>query len=438
MKLRRLLSICIVVSFILGMSACSNDSGSNNADTNNADTKGSAESAEEAANSPDNSTASSEDIIEITFYEHSDSEDVAKALVDAFNAQSTNIKVNLSIISNEDYDDKIKVMLSGGGDVDCLWIRDGAQARQLASNGALMSISDLIEANDVDISVYGNMANAYVIDNQTYGLCTSKSCWLLWYNKDLFDEAGMDYPINLTWEEYTNLALSLKTEENWGAICPVWTMNLGASSAGEYLSDESLTKTKDYVAYLERWYVTEKSHPSVEEMQGSFDINGWFAEGSTYMMINGNWVFAILPGYDPQFTWCAAPLPVFEGVEEGATIGNTACYSIAANSKNPEAAFEFLKFACYSDEGAIEWARNSLVPAYPSDAALEKYQEIVTTPGTEYVFSAKVGLEQGLEANYSEINTAYLEEMKDFLVGNGSLEKAFENFNKRRDEINSR
>ena len=59
-------------------------------------------------------------------------------------------------------------------------------------------------------------------------------------------------------------------------------------------------------------------------------------------------------------------------------------------------------------------------------------------PGAEYVFSAKVGLEQGLETNYEELNTAFKEELNDALVGNCSIEEAFTNYKTRRDEINAK
>ncbi len=432
MKTKRLLSIFIVLMLVFSLTACGKQTKTN-------DTAGTGTDEESKETGTDDSGASpSGEPVEINFYEHSDSEAIARALVDAYNEKSTGVKVNLSIIANDDYDDKIKVMLSGGADVDCFWVRGGPQARQLADTGALLALDDMIAANNVDITQYGDMGQAFVNNGNTYGLSTSKSCWLLWYNKDLFDAAGAEYPINLTWEEYTDLAKSLTTDDLWGGVVPNWTMNLGATAVGEYLTDEDLTRTMEYARYLEKWYVTDKSHPSIEEMSGSFDINSFFAEGKTYMMINGDWTFLIFPSAEPQFTWCAAPLPVFEDAESESTVGSTSCFSIAAKSKNPEAAFDFIKFACYSDEGASIYAQNSSVPAYPSEAALEIYKQKVTVPGAEYVFSAKVGLEQGLDTKYEELNTAFKEELNDALVGNGTLEGAFDEYKKRRDEINAK
>ena len=48
----------------------------------------------------------------INFYEHSDSDVIAEDLVEAYNASQDKVEVKLSLISNDDYDGKVKVMLA--------------------------------------------------------------------------------------------------------------------------------------------------------------------------------------------------------------------------------------------------------------------------------------------------------------------------------------
>lgn len=445
MKGKSLMALCMVAVLTAGLTACGGtDSGGVQPQQTESEPGTQANSAdeEEAIASQDGGEAAGEqengEVVELKFYEHADNEKLAQELVDAYNAQNPNVKVSLSIIANDDYDDKMKVLLSGGADVDCFWVRGGSEMRQLANSGALYCLEDLIEEQNIDTSVYGNIAESFTTSGKTYGLCASKSCWLLFYNKDLFDAAGLDYPINLTWDEYSDLAASLKTDELWGGVVPAWTMNLGASSVGEYLTDEDLTRTREYAGHMERWYVTDHSHPSIEEMTGSFALSAFYAQGTTYMMLNGDWAFQTFPNANPQFEWCAAPLPRFEDAPEGATVGTAACLSIAAGSAHPREAFDFIRFCCYTDEGAEIYADNAVVSAYPSDSALKIYQEKVTTPGTEYVFSSNVGLEKGMEDAYDELNTAYNEEIISSLVGNCTMDEAFENFKVRREEILSK
>ena len=419
--MKKFLSLLMVLMLIISLTACGNEESSNNDNASSTDTGGENEASEE--------------VVTVKFYEHTDNEKIMKELVAAYNEQSDNIKVELTLIANDDYDDKIKVMLSGNADVDGFWLRGGDATRQLAEKGALMALDELNETNDVDLSKYGELAKDYEYDGKNYALITSKSCWLLWYNKDLFDEAGLDYPINLTWEEYSDLASELTTEDRWGSVCPDWMMNIGSVAAGEYLTDEDLDYTRQYAQYLQRWYVDDKSHPSIEDMSGSFDINGFFADQKSYMMINGDWEFLLLPDVVSDFEYCAAPLPIFEELEEGSTVGASSGFSIAANSKHPEEVYDFIKFCCFSNEGATIYAKNSAVPAYPSDVALESYNENVTTTGTEYVFSSKVTSEKSIETYYSELGDAFKDEIKNALIGNVTLDEGFENFIDRRNEI---
>jgi ABC-type glycerol-3-phosphate transport system substrate-binding protein len=374
----------------------------------------------------------------INFYEHSDSEKIATQLVEAYNASQDDVEVKLSIIANDDYDDKIKVMLSGGADIDCFWIRGGDQLRQLANGGAVLALDDMMDAAGVDFSVYGQMGEAYQTGGHTYGLCTSKSCWLLWYNKDLFDAAGIDYPLDLTWDEYADLCAQLNTDGLNGGLCVNWIMNTGAAAVGEYLTDEDLTRTKEYVEFLNRIYNEDESNLSLEEMSGSFDVNAVFAEGETYMMLNGDWNFLLFPDSDPDFEWCAAPLPHFEDAEVNTTVGSTSAFCISSASDKAQAAFDFIKFCCYSDEGAKIYAQNANVPAYPSDEALEVYKESVTTPGTEYVFASLVNSEDGNEDYYNELKEAYKAEITEYLIGNCTIDEAFDNYKARREEIENK
>ncbi len=432
MKKSKVLALLLSAAMVLGMTAC----GSSETTGDAASAGESAAPADEAEDAAED-TASGDKII-LNFYEHSDAEKIATEWVEAYNASQDEVEVKLSIIANDDYDDKIKVMLSGGADIDCFWVRTDDQVRQMAQGGAILALDDLMAANDVDFSVYGPMADAFKLDGKTYGLCGKKTCWLLWYNKTLFDEAGVEVPTDLTWDEYADLCAELTKDGKRGGLAVNWIMNTGAVAAGELLTDEELTRTKEYAEFLNRIYNEDQSNMSIEEMSGSFDVNAVFAEGETYMMLNGDWTFLLFPDANPDFEWGAVPLPHFEDVPVGTTVGGADPFCINAKSEKQEAAFDFLKFCCYSDEGASIMAKYATVPAYPSDAAMEVYKENVTTPGTEYVFSANVIPENGVDAYYNELKEAYKAEITEYLIGSCTIDEAFDNYKARREEIKNK
>lgn len=378
----------------------------------------------------------------IAFYVASDMDVQVDAEIAAFNAQSTEYEVEKHVIANNDYDNKIKVMLAGGSDeIDCLWIRTPAQVKQYMANGVLEDLSSSAEASGVDLSSIINTSLAAVSGEKSdfYGLPVTGSCWMLFYNKELFDKAGVDYPINLTWDEYCDLAAKLTQTgddgtQYYGGICPLWTMNLGATCVDEYLTDDApLTRTAEYLQILHRMYVDDASHVSVEEMSaGTFDINSYFSAGNIYMMINGDWEFRLL---DTDFEYAAAPLPIFKDAEEGTSVGQSAYLCMPTSCKNKQGAYEFIEYYTTSSEGTTIIAKGHDVPSYSTPEALEAYKKEITADGVDYRFSAKIHDEQGLNDNYSAIDSAFKEETQLYLLDEESLDDAMNNFYELRNQI---
>ena len=429
---KKLLAVMLTAAMVMGLTACAAaPAAAPAAEAPAAETE--AAPAEEEAPAEEAAPADGEKII-INFYEHSDNDKTAARQVEEFNKLHPEYEVRLSLIANDDYDDKIKVMLAGDADIDVLWVRSG-NIRQMGVDGAIMDIAPLIKERGIDYSKYGAVGETCVDGDAIYGLCTTKSCWLLWYNKDLFDAAGVELPYDITWDEYADLCQQLTTDELRGGLTVNWTYLIGAQAHGEYLCDEDLTYTRRYSEFLHRIWTEDESNYTLEEMSGSFDVNGTFAEGNTYMMINGDWNFNLFPNSNPEFEWGALPLPHYEDQEVNSSMGSTSAYCINAKSDNVEAAMDFIQFCCYSDEGAKLYAENAGVAVYPSEEAMEVYQENCKIPGTEYVFAANCNLEDGPEARYSEIKDAWSAEVQEYLLDNETLDECFENFYAKREEI---
>lgn len=293
---------------------------------------------------------------EVHFYYSTDMESTASAEIAAFNESQDEIEVVGHNIPESDYDDKVKVMTAGGSDVaDVIWTRSPAQTMQYVENDALVNLAPYAEESGLDLSPIAETSLKGITgeDGSFCGLPDKSTCWMLFYNKDLFDEQGLDYPVNITWDEYMDLAASLTSEEGdtkmWGTLVPNWEMNLAAIPQGTYLDSEDLTYTKKYAEILHRLYVDDKSAPGLGEMQsGSFDVYAYFESGNYYTMINGDWTFRLI---NPEFNYGAAPLPIFEGGEEGASTGQASFLAIPSTATNPDDAYKFIEFYCTSDEG---------------------------------------------------------------------------------------
>jgi ABC-type glycerol-3-phosphate transport system substrate-binding protein len=377
--------------------------------------------------------------IVINFYGHSDNDPILNEMIAAFHATNPGFKVVYHTIPNDDYDDKIKVLTAGSSDLDALWIRTPAQAQQYITNNALLDLTPFIAESGLDTSPIKNALTGAERGGKVYGLPTTGSAWMTFYNKDLFDAKGLPYPINLTWDEYLDLAKELTYTENgvkyWGGLCPPWSLNLGSAAGNEYLTaPESTPLTRRYVQVLNRMYNVDKSHPSIEDMSvGSFDIGKFFENGTVYMMIMGDWQFNL---YEGSFNIGAAPMPILSGLEAGSTVGQASYYCISPNSKHPKEAYQFIEWATTTAGGTTVYAHQKNVPSYTTSEALAAYKELVTVDGVDYRFSAKILPEQGPEPYYGQINDeAYIPEMQLYLLGEQTLDQAFNNFYKLRSEI---
>ena len=377
---------------------------------------------------------------EVNFYYSTDMESTAGDEIAAFNASQDEIEVIGHTIPESDYDDKIKVMTAGGSEVaDVIWTRSPAQTNQYMENDALVNLAPYAEESGIDLTQIKDTSLKGITDEDGgfYGLPDKSTCWMLFYNKDLFDAKGLEYPINITWDEYMDLAASLTSEEDgtkmWGTLIPNWEMNLGAIPQGTYLDSEDLTYTKKYAEILHRLYVDDQSAPGLGEMQsGSFDVYAYFESGNYYTMINGDWTFRLV---HPDFNFGAAPLPIFEGGEEGASTGQASFLAIPSTAANPDDAYKFIEFYCTSDEGTSIIASKGDVPAYTTDAATKTYNESVTADGVEYRFSAKIYDEEQPYAAYGSITSAFKEELNLYLLDEQDLDTTFENVEELRAEI---
>jgi ABC-type glycerol-3-phosphate transport system substrate-binding protein len=302
--------------------------------------------------------------------------------VSAWNAKNNGIKVALNGIPNDEYDAKLKVLVSAGsGDLDVMYVRTPAQAQQYITYNGFLELSTLINEAGTDIKPVRNTALLGAMrDGKIYGLPMSSPAWILLYNKTLFDAKKLPYPVNITWDEYLNLAKQLTYTEGdkkyWGGLIPPWTMNIGASSGGEYLTADPMPLTRKYAQVLYRAYTEDHSHPDLGEMgAGTFDPFAAFEAGNVYMTINGDWSFAYV---HPEFELGVAPLPVFPDVEKGSSVGNPTYYSISAKSKHPKEAYQFLEWICTSNEGTtILTTYQKEFPAFFTNAAQEAYKKLV-------------------------------------------------------------
>lgn len=212
-------------------------------------------------------------------------------------------------------------------------------------------------------------------DGKVYGVPYNTDSRGLWYNKDIFKQAGLPedwQPKN--WEEVLSVARTIK--EKAPDVVPIW-MNMGKATGeatsmqtyemllygtGERLYDDAsgkwITKSQgilDALTFVET-VNKEKLGPPLSKVlngqAGNTASREYLPQGKLAISLDGSWITgnymesgaAPWPEYKDVLGF--APMPTSQGQDPGSiTLAGGWALSIPSNSKNKDEAWEFIKYA---------------------------------------------------------------------------------------------
>lgn len=378
--------------------------------------------------------------VNITWYESTDNELYATEIANAFNASQTAVHCELVLIPNDDYDTKTKTMLTGGsGDIDVFHVGGVALANSFGFNEVTLNLADYLANSDLDLTKFGGKIEYSTLDNgYLAAMPEGWGGWFLYYNKDIFDKAGIAYPDQITWNQYADLAASFTKAaggvQQWGGYYPSWTMNLEAIQHNNYLTDEDITYTKEALTFLNRIYNVDKSHMGLAEMTATgADPIAMFESGNVAMMIDGAWGLGQIKGDEEKgistVKWSMTNLPVPDGVTAKTGVGGISFVGINANSTHPDESWQFIHFLV-GPEGAKIYAAYGNLPAYVNDEIGQKYLDYMKYDCASLLFDPdlKINAEQGKDPNYDNILTLFQDNAQLYLLGDATLDDSMNNF----------
>lgn len=283
--------------------------------------------------------------------------DVWNQIVADFQQANPNIKVGVEVSDWDSYWTKLKTLLSAGTPPDVFAI-DAPLYLDYQSRDVLLNLQPYLDKNpDMLNGVYPQTLEAYKTPDGMYGLPRDFQTIVLFYNKDMFDAANVAYPTgDWTYDDLRNAAKQLTLDSNadgkidqFGFYSDLWDMELIWSEAiwaygGDVINADHTKTLIGEPNAREAWQLfydmefTDKSWPDTNTA-GEYADDPFLA-GVAAMTTIGHWV---VPGYaEVDFKWDVAPMP--KGPAGQATSVNSAGFVVAKASKNPDAAFEFLKY----------------------------------------------------------------------------------------------
>ena len=280
-----------------------------------------------------------------------------QAIVDEFVAANPNIDVNVTVSDWEPYWDKLQTSLAGG-DAPDVFAMDGPLGPDYQSRDVLLDLTPYIEGEGYDLTQLDENAvkDFTTADGKQFGLPRDLNVIALYYNKKMFDEAGIPYPDDTwDWAKLVEVGKQLTkdtdgdgTIDQWGVYTETTDMENAWSSfvwqaGGDILSEDGTTSALDRpesaagIQFLQDLIWKEKVSPDPALFAETGDA---FEQGVAAMEINGSWLVPTDEAAGLDFG--IAPLP--KGPAGAATSVNPTGAVIYKNTESPEAAWELVKY----------------------------------------------------------------------------------------------
>lgn len=324
---------------------------------------------------PDNDNELSVATINIAIRSHE--REIFTPLIERFEHQYQNIKVNVTEYNSFRYLETLSSDLSNDSSIDIFSIRDILEYSEFVEKELALSLNDFIRQSQFNVSNFSHLFEEVKINDTSYALPYKKDVWMLFYNKSLFDLANVEHPKpNMTWSEFRDLAKKMTFTKNtgqkvWGAYMDTSPENwyVYGIQAGGRLNNPDLSI---FSSALQNRLNLEDDGSILrfsEQVRLKTHYNTLFQSGNLAMHINGSWHMDQLKEAETNglisFEWDIAPIPYVEQTSPNTTIANASFLAINPNSEYPPHAWEFIKFIS-GEQGALELARNKIVPAYSS------------------------------------------------------------------------
>ena len=251
-----------------------------------------------------------------------------KAFLDRFQAKYPNIKVDPVSVPHEQYINKRNIMLASGESVDLVW-GNGVEQFDAINKGFLMPLDEVAKEVDIDMSKdFGDFKPDK--DGKHYRFPIQQNNWMLYYNKKVFDDAGVPYPdpkVPMTWDEMAEVAQKITNtsgnNKTYGMFYNNWGMyfyGYGSQlNGGKFYTDDGKANINapEFKRSLE-WMndvmnVRKAAMPIAEYIQNNTDFLSYW-NGGYGMVVGAQWYAQLAATKKDEFPrdWKAgiAPMPV--------------------------------------------------------------------------------------------------------------------------------
>lgn len=283
---------------------------------------------------------------------------IIEQIIEDFNNSQDEIEVKHTFVPWGDIWTKELAAIAAGDPPDVV-INDINATALRGKNKQAENLAEYLEEDDISGDFYEELWNATLYEGDSYGIPFNTDTRVLFYNKDAFEEAGLDpeQPPK-TWDELWEYAekLDVKNGDKYDRIgfypmfgigTDVWMMNADKTNFIDENGEVKInTPAKlETLEWLNQWH----------EKYGANNINSWTAQmesqqgnpffsGDLAMLAQTPTFYTQIRDYAPDLNFGIALLPEKEPGNGHTSWGGGFVAEIPAGAKNPDASWEFIKY----------------------------------------------------------------------------------------------
>ncbi len=321
-----------------------------------------------------NSAAPSGESVEVTFmgWGGTEEDEGVKSAITQFESEQDKVKVTW-LHTPELYHDKLLTNIAAGTPPDTAFVGSDRYGT-FVKEGLLTDITDKIKGDELmgapDYFIQPQEEQRCAKDGKWYGI---GSCWVaphIYYNADIFTEAGIEPPSNdpeqaWSWDKFLEVATALTQDKNgkhpndadfdpdnierWGVQWPTGTLQLHSAilgNGGDWLDENGHLIIDQPVAVqalqnIADLVLVHKVSPAGADMQALGMTNSQMLDnGRLAMAVDGSWALAWIHKIAPKLGTAALPRM---GDKTG-TAMTAHLHSAFASSQHPEEAWQWVRF----------------------------------------------------------------------------------------------
>ena len=302
------------------------------------------------------STANAETVLKVWAHHHPPRVEKTQALLDEFERLNPDITIEFTTMPYDAYWNKLLPSMAAGTGPDVLHVH-GSWTTKFVDAKVWEPVPETV-LNEIQIGEwYEGVANAYKRNGKYYGLPYASNTWALYYNRDLFAEAGLDPEAPpVTWADLITYGKKLTKFDNGKMV-----------QSGFGLKTKGTHSMLDYFAILNQMGGTvldENGRPALDTPVAKEALSFYvslvkehrlndpdflpgdegFAQGKTAMHTAGSWFGDQMDLQYPDLDYGVALMPRVEGgLPLTCDIGSWG-WSVSARSKNKDAAMRLFAF----------------------------------------------------------------------------------------------